>query len=137
MQALINGSTWLPPHVFNTYMLSDEVVRRQSSPVADRPWQILAVYVVDCNLATVKSPDGSALQRTGRAALHTIHSLFPPPDRSGHVSGKDPVLKKLEAGDARSAQSKELLGFVFDGQARTVHLTQRKALGITEAITRG
>jgi hypothetical protein len=88
-------------------------------------------------IAAVESPDGSALQRTGRAALHTIHGLFPPPDRSGHVGGKDPIsLQKLEAGDARWAQSKELLGFVFDGQARTVHLSQRKARGITEAITR-
>jgi hypothetical protein len=42
----------------------------------------------------------------------------------------------LEAGDACWAQSKELEGFVFDGQLLTVHLTQRKALGITEAITR-
>ncbi len=42
----------------------------------------------------------------------------------------------MEAGDTQWAQSKELLGFVFDGQSRTVHLTQRKALGITEAITR-
>jgi hypothetical protein len=67
--------------------------------------------------------------------LHAIHGQFPPPARSGHVDGKYPIsLKKLEAGDARWAQSKELLGFVFDGQSRTVHLTQRKALGITEAI---
>ncbi|KAI2511562.1 adenylate kinase [Fragilaria crotonensis] len=116
---------------------SPAVVRRQSSPVADRPWQMSAVYVDDYILAAVESADGSALQRTGRAALHTIHGLFPPPDRSGHVGGKDPIsLKKLEAGDARWAQSKELLGFVFNGQSRTVHLTQRKALGISEAITR-
>jgi hypothetical protein len=98
---------------------------------------MLAVYVDDYILAAVESPDGSALQRTGRAALHTIHGLFPPPARSDHVNAKDPIfLKKLEAGDARSAPSKELLGFVFDGQSRTVHLTQRKALGITEPITR-
>jgi hypothetical protein len=96
-----------------------------------------AVYVDDYILAAVENPEGSALQRTGRAALHTIHGLFPPPDRSGHVDGKDPIsIKKLESGDARWAQSKELLGFVFNGQSRTVHLTQRKALGITEAITR-
>ena len=96
-----------------------------------------AVYVDDYILAAIKNPEGSALKRTGRAVLHTIHGLFPPPDRSGHVDGKDPIsIKKLESGDARWAQSKELLGFVFDGQSRTVHLTQRKALGITEAITR-
>ena len=137
MQALINGGTWLPPHVFDSYMHPDEVVRRQSSTVAYRPWQMSAVYVDNYILAAVKSPDGSALQCTGRAALHNIHGLFPPQDRSGHVGGKDPIsLKKFETGDARLAQSKALLGFVFDGQARTVHLTQRKALRITEAITR-
>jgi hypothetical protein len=37
MQALIDGGTWLPPHVFNAYISPDAVVRRQSSPVADRP----------------------------------------------------------------------------------------------------
>jgi hypothetical protein len=95
----------------------------------DRPWQMSAVYVDDYIIAVVESPDGSALLRTGRATLHTIHGLFPPPARSGHVDGKDPIsLKKLEDGDARWAQSKELLGFVFDGHSRTVHLTHRKAL---------
>jgi hypothetical protein len=64
------------------------------------------------------------------------NGLFPPPNRSGHVDGKDPIsLRKLEAGNTQWVQSKELLGFVFDGQSRTVNLTQRKALGITEAIT--
>jgi hypothetical protein len=137
LQALIDGGTWLPPHVFDSYMAPDALVRRQSSPVADGPWQVSAIYVEDYILAAVENPEGYALQRTGRAALHTIHGLFPPPNRSGHVDGKDPIsIKKLETGDARSAQSKELFGFVFDGQSRTVHLTQRKALGITEAITR-
>jgi hypothetical protein len=103
----------------------------------DRPWLMSAVYFDDYILAAVESLDGSALLRTGRAALHTIHGLFPPPARSGHVDGKDHIsLKKLEAGDARWAQSKEFLGFVFDGHFRTVHLTQRKALAITEAISR-
>ena len=36
--------------------------------------------------------------------------------------------------DARSLKSYKVP--FFDGQSRTVHLTQRKALGITEAITR-
>jgi hypothetical protein len=137
MQALIDGGTRLPPHVFDSYMEPTSGARRQSSPAADRTWQMTAVYVDDYILAAVESPDGTALQRTGRAALHTIHGLFPPPDVSGHLGGKDPIsVKKLEAGDARWAQSKELLGFVFDGKSRTVHLTQRKAVGIADAITR-
>ena len=137
IQALIDSGTHLPPHIFDSYMAPITVVRRQSSSAAiTRPWQMSAVYVDDYILAAVESPDGTSLERTGRAALHTIHGLFPPPARSGHIGGKDPIsLKKLEAGDARWAPSKELLGFAFDGQSRTVHLTQRKALGITTATT--
>ena len=109
MQALIDGGAWLPSHVFDLYM-SPAVVHRQSSPMTDRPWQMLAVYVDNYILAAIKSPDGSALQCTGRAALHTILGLFPPQDCSGHVNGKDPIsLKKLEAGNACWAQSKESL----------------------------
>jgi hypothetical protein len=44
--------------------------------------------------------------------------------------------KKLEAGDAQWAHIEEILGFVFDGKGRTVHLTHRKAPGIAEAAAR-
>jgi hypothetical protein len=47
------------------------------------------------------------------------------------AAARTPYLKKLEACNARWAPSKELLGFVFDGQSLMVHRTQRKALGIT------
>ena len=41
------------------------------------------------------------------------------------------------AGDAQWAHIKEILGFVFNGKARTVlHLTQRKASVIAEAVAR-
>ena len=95
------------------------------------------VYMDDYILAAVEDQSGSLLQRAGRAALHTIHGLFPSTERSGHVGGKDPIsLKKLEAGDAQWAPTKELLGFVFDGTTRTVHLTQRKAMGIADDTAR-
>jgi hypothetical protein len=137
LQALIDAKVQLPPHQFDSFMTPTVPARRQTSARSTRPWQMSAVYVDDYILAAIESPDGSTLERVGRAALHTIHGLFPPPARSGHVGGKDPIsLKKLEAGDAQWAHTKELLGFVFDGQARTVHLTQRKALGITDATTR-
>ena len=73
--------------LLDSYMEPEGVVRRQSSPAADRAWQMSAVYVDDCILAAVKRTDGTALQRTWRAALHTIHGLFPPPYCSGHAGG--------------------------------------------------
>ena len=133
LQALIDGHTVLHPHVMDSFMTPSTPARRQTSPTTERPWQMSAVYVDDYILAAVENRAGTALERTGRAALHTIHGLFPSPSRSGHLDGKDPISqKKLDAGDARWAPSKELLGFVCDGQARTVHLTQRKALAIAQ-----
>jgi hypothetical protein len=95
----------------------------QTSPDAARPWQMSAVYVDDYILAAVENRSGTALAHAGRAALHTIHGLFPAPHRSGHTNGKDPIsLKKLEAG----TPSKELLGFICDSRTRTVTLTQQQ-----------
>ena len=137
MQALIDGGILCPPHKLDAFMAPSTLARRQTSPETARQWQMSAVFVDDYILAAVENRAGTFLQRAGRAALHTIHGLFPPPERSGHIGGKDPISqKKLDAGDARWAHGKELLGFVFDGEARTVHLTQRKASGIAEATTR-
>jgi hypothetical protein len=137
MQALIDGGILCPPHKLDAFIAPSTLARRQTSPETARQWQMSAVFVDDYILAAVENRAGTFLQRAGRAALHTIHGLFPPPERSGHIGGKDPISqKKLDAGDARWAHGKELLGFVFDGEARTVHLTQRKASGIAEATTR-
>ena len=136
LQALIDGGTLLPPHAMDTFMTPEAPARRQTSPETQRKWQMSAVYVDDYILAAVEDRTGTALQRAGRAALHTIHGLFPAPDRSGHQGGKDPISqKKLDAGDARWAPHKELLGFVCDGRARTVRLTQRKAMAIATDTT--
>ena len=136
LQALIDGGTVLPPHVMDHFMTPEVPARRQTSPATQRKWQMSAVYVDDYILAAVEDRTGTTLQRTGRAALHTIHGLFPAPSRSGHHGGKDPISqKKLDAGDARWAPTKELLGFVCDGRARTVRLTQRKALAIATDTT--
>ncbi|KAI2511269.1 adenylate kinase [Fragilaria crotonensis] len=133
MQALIDAGTVCPPHALDAFMIPETAARRQTSPETARKWQMSAVYVDDYILAAVEDRTGTLLQRTGRAALHTIHGLFPPPARSGHLGGKDPIsAKKLEAGDAQWAHTKELLGFVFNGKDRTVHLTQRKAAGIAD-----
>jgi hypothetical protein len=121
LQALIDHKTVLPPHALDHFMAPETPARRQTSITTARPWQMSAVYVDDFILAAVENHTGTALQHAGRAALHTIHGLFPPPSRSGHEGGKDPISqKKLEAGDARWSDTKEILGFVFNGQARTV-----------------
>jgi hypothetical protein len=117
----------------DAFMAPSGPARRQTSLTAPQPWKMSAVYVDDYILAAVEDRAGKLLQRAGRTALHTIHGLFPPPDITGHIGGKDPIsTKKLEGRDAQWAPTKELLGFVFNGTMRTLHLTQRKATGIAE-----
>lgn len=93
------------------------------------------VFVDDYCLAAVENHDGTFLKRVSRAALHTIHSIFPPPEVTGHVNGKDSISrKKVERGDVRFAPTKELLGFELDGQQRTVKLPQDKADAVVQEI---
>jgi hypothetical protein len=121
-----------------SFMTPNAPPRRQTSPDVDRDWQMTVVFVDDYSLAAVEDQSGTLLLRTGRAALHTIHGLFPPStERSGHINGKDPISQKtLDAGDAQWAHLKELLDFVFNGRTRTVHLTQRNASDIAEATAK-
>jgi hypothetical protein len=97
----------------------------------------VGVYVDDFILAVVENEERTLMRRVSRATLHAIHSIFPPPERSGHIGGKDPVSqKKLEKGDARFDIEKEILGFLINGAERTVRLSDAKAKAITDEIGR-
>jgi len=77
---------------------------------------MLAVFVDDFILAAVEDAKGTMLERTTRAALHSIYGVFPPPAVSRHKGGKDPVSqKKLEKGDAQRSHIKEVLRFELNG----------------------
>jgi len=65
-----------------------------------------------------------------RACFHGTHAVFPPPDISGHVNGRDSIsLSKLAKGDATYVPNKTLVGFLFcglPGRDRTVGLPESK-----------
>jgi hypothetical protein len=69
LQALIDAKVQLPPCQSDSFMTSDALARR---PI----------------LAAVESPDRTTLDRVERAALHTIHGLFPPPEQLGNAGAK-------------------------------------------------
>ncbi len=80
-----------------------------------------------CNAAT-QSSDGSHLTTIRKAAIHGIHLLFPPTSVTNHVGGKELIsLKKLAQGDGNFETTKDMIGFMFDGIKRTVHLPAEKA----------
>ena len=99
----------------------------------------VGVYVDDYVLGVVENDDWSLIRRVSRATLlHAIHSIFPPPEFSGHhVGGKDPISqKKLEKGDARFDTEKEISAFLINGAGRTVRLLEPKAESIADDITK-
>jgi hypothetical protein len=73
-----------------------------------------------------------------RAALHGVHSIFPNPEITQHLGGRDSIsVKKLEKGDGKFLPQKIVLGFLFDGQPgaqRTIGLPKEKADSYIEHI---
>jgi hypothetical protein len=134
IQGLVADRVKLPPHCFEHYMHPTKSAKRS---VSDSPAHGIFVYVDDFIGAAVEDKSGTLLGRISRAALHGIHSVFPSPEVTGHVGGKDPVsLKKLERGDARWHHEKEILGFLVNGQTKTVQISDAKATDIVTEIRR-
>eukprot|EP00978_Attheya_sp_CCMP212_P031617 scaffold120249_cov26-Attheya_sp.AAC.1 len=108
IQVLMANSTTLPPHGMEKYMMPPNPTKRQRRD--SKEWQMSAVFVDDFILAAVENQSGTLLKKTARASLHAIHGVFPPPNVSGHVGGKDPISqKKLDKGDAEWNVSKDIL----------------------------
>jgi hypothetical protein len=107
--------------------------RRQTSKGPE--FQMSAVYVDDFLGACVESSDGTLLDRTARATLHGIHSIFPPPTPADPPDTKDPISeKKLLKGDARWDTIKEVLGYELDGVNRTIKLPDKKAEALLKEL---
>jgi hypothetical protein len=114
IQVLVEGNESMPPHTMETSMFPERPAKRQWT--SNMTWQMSSVFVDNFMLAAVENEEGTLLSLTARAALHSIHGVFPPPSTSGHKVGKNPVLEKeLERGDARWESKKEILGFLPDG----------------------
>jgi hypothetical protein len=133
IQGLVDEKTPLPPHCLEKYMKPAKGAKRAQAGLPDRSG--IYVYVDDYIAAAVENAAGTLLGRVARSALHGIHSIFPPPDVTGHEGGKDPIsFKKLLKGDAQWNHEKEILGFLIDGLHRTVRISSEKVAEIIAEI---
>jgi hypothetical protein len=109
-----------------TFTAPDKPARRQLS--SGPAYQMPSVYVDGFILAAVEDPSGELLQKTARATLHAIHSVFQPPSATGTLDAKDPILeKKLANRDARCDTKKEILGYWLNGVDHTIQLPPSQA----------
>ena len=95
--------------------------------------KLIEVYVDDF-IAGTNDLSKENLIGISRAILHGVHSIFPPPEISGH-NGEDPVsFKKLVNGDGFWAFEKEILGWVFNDKAYTIQLPPEKVTKLIAKI---
>jgi hypothetical protein len=123
----------LPKHPLESYLMPDYRPSMHSTALAT-PWKI-SVFVDDYIVAVLSNTGIKFIKRLARSVLYGIHSIFPPPEVTGHTGGKNPVsIKKLERGDGKFSPTKELLGFTADGKARTWVLPEGKQQAIAKEI---
>ena len=103
------GPDWLPP-------------TNQLNPLDFA--HLMDVYVDDF-MQAAQTTDPAKLQHLSRAMLHGIHSVFPPPRKTGH-DGQDPIHQKKAKTEGSWEFVKEILGWMFDGINRCVYLPDSK-----------
>lgn len=124
----------LPEHPLETMTMPEDMfvlpdLAKVSARSAATFLQMLEVYVDDF-IQLVQSKDPAVLRHCSRALLHGIHSVFPPPEVSGH-NGEDPVsLKKLLEREGLWEVRKEILGWMIDGATRCIELAEKKQAAI-------
>ena len=133
-KAMYNTTESLPPHPLEHHILPpDKWPDDKMDKYATSFRRLIEVYVDDF-IALVQTSDRHQLLHITRALLHAIHDVFPPPHISGH-KGDDPIsLKKLLDGDGLWDTRKELLGWVFDGTTRCIHLPHDKMESIQREL---
>ena len=122
----------LPPHKYEKQMLA-KVSRDWANKPPGHVTTLFESYVDDFIAAT---NDGSKqhLIKLSRAMLHAIHSIFPPPEVTGHNGHDSIAYKKLVAGDGIWDTRKEILGWEFDGEEYTIQLPIKKCVDICALI---
>lgn len=122
----------LPEHPQEEAMLAklDTIQRLQA---AANVTNIIEVFVDDFCAAT-NNLSREHLEHFSRSMLHGVHSVFPPPQITGH-NGEDPVSqKKMAEGEGVWDFQKEILGWILDGAKFTIQLPPKKCEKIAETI---
>jgi hypothetical protein len=128
----------LPKHPLEDWTMPDTTSLPDTSNMNGRQGtaflQLLEAYVDDF-IQLAQTTDPEQLRHCSRAVLHGVHSVFPPPEITGH-SGQDPTsLKKLKEGEGLWEVRKDILGWMMDGATRCIELAEKKQKAILLELT--
>ena len=91
------------------------------------------VYLDDWIGAAVENASGTLLGWIAKETLRVIHIIPTPPlpKKTGLIGGKYPIfLKKLQKVDSCWDSEKGIMGFLVDGGAKTVQITDNRDMDI-------
>lgn len=95
---------------------------------------LLEVYIDDF-IGLIQSTNKDHLLRFSRTILSAITDVFPPPEITNSAMGPPVSIKKLIAEGTWEIR-KEILGWLFDGIARTIELPENKGRTIRTEVKR-
>jgi len=131
------------PHKYEKYCVPGDGPLEFGDWVIPEVILVLARVFVDDYINAVAGPPDrkerlAQLRWMARAALHAIHSIFPPPEVLKHENGRDSVSEaKAEKGDTMFKTQEVLLGLECCGepeQQRTVNIPTKKLIKYTEQV---
>ena len=114
----------LPTHKFESHTTVAQEFRSlpKFSPSTEELRYMIEVYVDDYIGIAIPTSQ-QQLEHVSRAILHGIHDVFPPEDDDD----TDPIsFKKIMKGEGKWALIKDILGFTFDGEHKTLWLEEPK-----------
>ena len=94
--------------------------------------QLIEVYIDDF-IGVIQSTDKAHLLQFSRRILDGITKVFPPPNLSGSKMAH-PVSEKKLFEDGIWDTRKEILGWLFDGMARTIELPHHKCTELLQEL---
>jgi hypothetical protein len=133
---LISSNANLPQHWFEKLMLPTLPEPTELNSTTAATDTTLVEVFVDDFIGATNNTSPAHLTKVSRAMIHGVHSIFPPPDISGH-NGQDPVSEpKLNKGEGHWDHEKEVLGWVLNGKTFTLHLPKSKCEAIRQLINK-
>ena len=113
----------LPDHKFIEYAMGGEDIKALPTQSADKDLKYFLDVYVDDYLAMAVATSQEQVRHVANAVLTGVHDVFPSDDDDEN----DPLsLKKLKKKEGEMALFKEMLGFDFDGDAKTMQLEAGK-----------
>ena len=124
----------LPAHPMEDKMMEEATASSYARLEAAAAYVNLTEVFVDDFIGATNNTNTEHLEHFSRAMLYGVHSIFPPPEITGH-QGQDPISqKKMDQGDGTWAYTKEILGWLVDGANFTLQLMQDKCKKICTLI---